>query len=109
MKNASVESAELPRAGAMTALVRAVVAIFTRNGLRGTNRDEFQKISRDLNLSPPDLYEFLTGRRISAGELEKRLTADFERSPQLASRLRAIQEHRSASIRASLPIGPPCC
>ncbi|MDP3691226.1 MAG: hypothetical protein Q8R73_09415 [Bradyrhizobium sp.] len=99
----------MPQASALAGLMRAIVAIFTKNELRGVNRDRFQKIAQDLNLSPPDLYELLTGRRLSAGALEKRLAADLERSPQLGSRLRAIQEHRSASIRASLPIGPPCC
>jgi hypothetical protein len=51
----------------------------------------------------------LTGRRISADALDEWLAAEFEASPQLAKRLRAIERrHRAARIRMSVPIAP-CC
>jgi len=78
--------------------------------LHGVKRPEFEQIARDLNLSPPELYGLLTGRRLSAEALEECLAAEFEASPQLAKRLRAMErQHRAARIRASLPIGPSCC
>ena len=78
--------------------------------LHGVKRADFDQIAADLDLSPPELYELLTGRRLSADALEYRLTAEFEASPQLAKRLRKIeQQQRAARIRASLPIGPSCC
>ena len=78
--------------------------------LHGVKRADFDQIAADLDLSPPELYELLTGRRLSADPLEDRLAAEFEASPQLAKRLRKIeQQQRAARIRASVPIGPSCC
>lgn len=78
--------------------------------LHGVKRADFDQIATDLDLSPPELYELLTGRRLSADALEDRLAAEFEASPQLAKRLRKIeQQRRAARIRASVPIGPSCC
>jgi hypothetical protein len=87
------------------------VARFTRaNELRGICRAEFEQIARDLNLPPPELYGLLTRRPVSADALEECLAAEFEASPQLAKRLRAIErQHRATQIRASVPIGPSCC
>ena len=78
--------------------------------LHGVTRADFDQIAEDLDLSPPELYELLTGRRLSADALQDRLAAEFEASPQLAKRLRKIeQQRRAARIRASVPIGPSCC
>ncbi|MBR1151666.1 hypothetical protein [Bradyrhizobium sp. JYMT SZCCT0428] len=96
------------------ALVRWLKTAFTgrarKDKLHGVKRAEFEQIAQDLNLSSPELYGLLTGRRLSAESLEECLAAEFEASPQLAKRLRAIgRQHRAARIRASLPIGPSCC
>jgi hypothetical protein len=73
------------------------------------DRAEFEQIARDLNLSPQELYGLLTGRRISTDALDECLAAEFEASPQLARRLRAIErKHRAARIRMTVPIAP-CC
>jgi hypothetical protein len=111
MTNAFGETSRLRPAGVLAGWTRAVIARFTRaNELRGINRAEFEQIARDLNLPSPELYGLLTGRRISADALKKCLEAEFEGSPQLAKRLRAIErQHRAARIRASVPIGPSCC
>jgi hypothetical protein len=111
MTNASGQAGKLSRASAWVGWAKAVVARFSRaNELRGMNRAEFEQIARDLNLPPPELYGLLTGRRLSADALEERLVAEFEASPQLAKRLRALErQHRAARIRASVPIGPSCC
>ena len=78
--------------------------------LHGVKRADFDQIAADLDLSLPELYELLTGRRLSADALQDRLAAEFEASPQLAKRLRKIeQQRRAARIRASVPIGPSCC
>ena len=69
--------------------------------LHGVTRADFDQIAEDLDLSPPELYELLTGRRLSADALQDRLAAEFEASPQLAKRLREIeQQQRAARIRA---------
>jgi hypothetical protein len=102
------------RRPAGAALVRWLRIAFTgrerKDKLHGVTRAEFEQIAQDLNLSPPELYGLLTGRRLSADALEECLAAEFEASPQLAKQLRAIErQHRAAGIRASLPIGPSCC
>lgn len=95
----------------MVGWAKSFVARFSRaSELRGMDRPEFEQIAQDLNLSPPELYGLLTGRRLSPDALEECLAAEFEASPQLAKRLRAIErQHRATRIRASLPIGPSCC
>jgi hypothetical protein len=110
MTNASGQTGKLRGTSALASWAKAVVAKFSRaNDLSGMNRAEFEQIARDLNLPPPELYELLTGRRISADALDEWLAAEFEASPQLAKRLRAIERrHRAARIRMSVPIAP-CC
>ena len=110
MTNASAQTGKFSRASALVGWVKAVIARFSHaNELRGMNRAEFEQIARDLNLPPPELYGLLTGRRVSADALEEWLAAEFEASPQLAKRLRAIErKHRAARIRMSVPIAP-CC
>ncbi len=95
----------------MVGWLTAIFARFTRaNELRDINRSEFDQIARDLDLPPLELYGLLTGRRVSADALEECLAIEFEASPQLARRLRAIErQYRAAEIRASGPIGPSCC
>jgi hypothetical protein len=110
MTNTSGQTGKFRGASALASWAKAVVAMFSRAyDLRGMNPAEFEQIARDLNLPPPELYELLTGRRISADALEECLAAEFEASPQLAKRLRAIERrHRAARIRMSVPIAP-CC
>lgn len=91
-------------------LKTAVAGCTRKDRLRGVQRAEFEQIAQDLNLSPPELYGLLTARHLSVDALEQRLAAEFEASPQLSKRLRAIERrHRAARIRASVPIGPSCC
>jgi len=106
--NVSGERADLPRAGAMTVLVRAIVAIFTTHELRGVSRDPLRELAQDSSLPPPHLCELWTVSGLPAVAPEKRPAADIERSSLLAGR-RAIHKQRSASMRSSLPIGPSCC
>ena len=110
MTNACGQTDKLRGASALVRWAKAVVARFSRaNELRGMDRAEFEQIARDLNLSPPELYGLLTGRRISTDALDECLAAEFEASPQLAKRLRAIErKHRAARIRMTVPIAP-CC
>ena len=111
MPNASGQTSKLRRASTLAGWARAIGARFTgANELRGISRAEFEQIAQDLNLSPPELYGLLTGRRLSADALEETLAAEFEASPQLAKRLRVLErQHRTARIRASVSIGPSCC
>jgi len=111
MTNVSGQPVKLRRASALADWARAVAARLTRaNELRDISRAEFEQIAQDLNLSPPELYGLLTGRRLSADALEQCLAVEFEASPQLAKRLRVLErQHRTARIRASVPIGPSCC
>jgi hypothetical protein len=99
-----------PRASLVGWLRAAVTGYARKNKLHGVKQAEFVQIAQDLSLSSPELYGLLTGRRLSADALDECLAAEFEASPQLAKRLRAIErQHRAARIRASLPIGPSCC
>ena len=111
MKNVSGHAGKFTRGSGLVGWAKAIAATFTRaNQLRGIDRAEFEQIAQDLNLSPPELYGLLTGRHLAAGALQECLAAEFEASPQLAGRLRAIERrYRAARIRASLPIGPSCC
>jgi hypothetical protein len=110
MTNVSDQTGKLLRASALVGWAKSIAARFSRaNELRGMNRAEFEQIARDLNLPPPELYGLLTGRRVSADAMDECLGAEFEASPQLAKRLRAIErQHRAARIRISVPIAP-CC
>ena len=109
MTNAAGQMHKLSRASALVGWVKIVIARFSHaNELRGINRAEFEQIARDLNLPPLDLYELLTGRRVSADALDEILAAEFEASPQLAKRLRTIERQHRAAMRMSVPIAP-CC
>jgi len=109
LTNAFGQTGDLPGAGALTGWARSVAARFFReNELLGMDRAEFEQIARDPNLRPLDLYEFLTGRRVSADGLDELLTAEFEASPQLAKPLRTIERRHRAAMRMSVPIAP-CC
>ena len=110
MTDASAQMGKFSRASALVGWVKIVIARFSHaNELRGINRAEFEQIARDLDLPPPELYRLLTGCRVSPDALEERLAAEFEASPQLAKRLRAIKrKHRAARMRLSVPIAP-CC
>jgi hypothetical protein len=110
MTDASAQMGKFSRVSALVGWVKIVIARFSHaNELRGINRAEFEQIARDLDLPPPELYRLLTGCRVSPDALEERLAAEFEASPQLAKRLRAIKrKHRAARMRLSVPIAP-CC
>ena len=99
-----------PRSG-LVGWLKAVFSGRARvNKLQGVKRADFDRIAQDLDLSPPELYGLLAGRRLSADALEGRLAAEFEVSPQPAKRSPEVeQQQRAARIRASLPIGPSCC
>lgn len=111
MTHVSGNRDKLLQSGALPRWVRAIALTLTRaTEQRSMNRREFEQIARDLNLLPPELYGLLTGGQFSADLSEEQLATKFELSPQLAKRLRAIKRERvSATIRASLPIGPSCC
>jgi hypothetical protein len=109
MTNVFGQTGKLRGASALTGWAKSVAAGFSRvDKLRGMDRAEFEQIARDLNLSPPELYGLLTGRRIAAEALDECLVAEFEASPQLAKRLRAIERKCRAAVRMSAPIAP-CC
>lgn len=110
MTNVSGQTGRLLRASALAGWAKAIFTRFSRaNQLRGMNRAEFVQIARDLELPPPELYGLLTGRRVCSEALEHWLATEFEASPQLTNRLRAIErKHRAAAIRMSVPIAP-CC
>ena len=109
MTNAFGQTGKLRGASTLTAWAKSVAARFFRtNELRGMDRAEFEQIARDLNLSPPELYGLLTGRRVSDDALAECLAAELEASPQLAKRLRAIERKHRAAVRISVPIAP-CC
>ena len=107
MKPDSGDRARLPRASYFGGWVRRIVArVLHRNRLRGMNRAEFEQVARDLDLSHPELYGLLTGRRVSAELAEQNLAA-LEASRE---RIRAAQASEAKPISAPmLPIGPSCC
>ena len=90
--------------------VQAIAARFGRPArLKKMTRAEFEQIARDLDLSQPELYGFLTGRKPSAAVVESYLT-NLEVSQQISSALRTPEsEDTSAPTQACLPIGPSCC
>lgn len=83
------------------ALVRWLRTAFTgrarKDKLQGVTRAEFEQIAQDLNLSPPELYGLLTGRRLSADALEECLAAEFE----------ASRSSRSSCVRSNGSIARP--
>lgn len=109
MSNAFGQTDKFRGASALIGWAKSVAARFSRaNDLRGMDRAEFEQIARDLNLSPPELYGLLTGRRVSAEALDECLGAELEAYPQLAKRLRAIERKHRAAVRMSVPVAP-CC
>ena len=109
MTNAFGQIGKWRGATVLTAWAKSVAARFSRaNELGGMDRAEFEQIARDLNLSPPELYGLLTGRRVSADALDECLAVELEASPQLAKRLRTIERKHRAAVRISVPIAP-CC
>lgn len=101
--------ARLQPRGQLVGWVRGVVARIGRSRLRGVSRTEFEQVAHDLDLSHPELYGLLTGRRVSAESTEQNLAA-LEHSRE---RIRAAQvseaEQVSARTQPMLPIGPSCC
>ncbi|MBR1277844.1 hypothetical protein [Bradyrhizobium sp. AUGA SZCCT0283] len=89
---------------------QAIAARFGRSArLKKMTRAEFEQMARDLDLSHPELYGLLTGRRPSAAVVEAHLT-NLEVSQQRISALRTPEsEDASAGMQACLPIGPSCC
>ena len=90
--------------------VQTIAARFGRSArLKKITRAEFEQIAQDLDLSHPELYGLLTGRKSSAAVVEAQLT-NLEVSQQ---RIRALctpeSEDASAATQACLPIGPSCC
>jgi hypothetical protein len=89
---------------------QAIAARFARSArLKKITRAEFEQMARDLDLSHPELYGLITGRRLSAAVVESHLT-NLEVSQQRIRALRTTEsEDASAGIQAYLPIGPSCC
>lgn len=63
--------------------IKAVASKFvTPNELQGIDRDEFEQIARDLNLSTSELY-VRTSKAGLTGDLLKHRLAEFKLSPEL--------------------------
>jgi hypothetical protein len=63
--------------------IKAVASrLAPRNELQGIDREEFEQIARDLNLSTSELY-VLSSKAGLTGELLKRRLAEFKLSPEL--------------------------
>jgi hypothetical protein len=90
--------------------VQAIAARFGRPArLKKMTRAEFEQMARDLDLSQPELYGLLTGRKPSAAVVEAHLT-NLEVSEQVIRARRTPEsEDASAATQACLPIGPSCC
>lgn len=73
--------------------LKAVASQFaTPNELQGINRDEFEQIARDLNLSVSELY-VLSSKAGLTGDLLKDRLAEFKLSHQL------VREHHPELLR----------
>jgi hypothetical protein len=90
--------------------VQAIVARFGRPARsKKITRAEFEQMARDLDLSQPELYGLLTGRKPSTAAVESYLT-NLEVSQQIVRALGTPEsEDASAAAQACLPIGPSCC
>jgi len=90
--------------------VQAIAASFGRpDRWKKITRAEFEQVARDLDLSQPELYGLLTGRKPSAAVVEAYLT-NLEVSQQRNRASRTPEsEDASAATQACLPIGPSCC
>ncbi len=103
----SADMGGVPRASVIGSWVSAVASKFKRPAqLKNTNRAEFEQIARDLDLSPPQLYRLLTGRALSAGAVEKRLS-DMEIDSEPAGAPREARQ--TVEMRELLMFGPFCC
>ena len=96
--------------GAVRRWVQAIAAGFGRPArLKGMTRAEFEQMAQDLDLSHPELYGLLGGRRPSAAVVEAYLT-NLEVSQQRIRTQRTREsEDAPAGTQACLPIGPFCC
>jgi hypothetical protein len=73
--------------------IKAVASKFgTPNELQGIDRDEFEQIARDLNLSTSGLY-VLSSKAGLTGDLLKRRLAEFKLSAEL------VREHHPEVLR----------
>ncbi len=114
MKPHAAENAELPRRGRLFGWARSIFARVNRNRLLEIDRAEFEQVARDLDLSNPELYGLLTGRRVSA-ELLERKWASVASAPKRITKARVAEvrspeaDQISAQVQAWLPIGPSCC
>ena len=90
--------------------VQAIAAKFGRPArLKKMTRAEFEQMARDLDLSHPELYGLLTGRKPSAAVVKSFLTK-LEVSQQIIEAVRTPEsDDAAAAARACLPIGPSCC
>jgi hypothetical protein len=109
----TIISANTGRSFGIRAIHRWVQAIATRLGRRARltemTRAEFEQMARDLDLSHPELYGLLTGRKPSAAVVEAHLT-NLEVCEQVINARRTPEsEGTSAATQACLPIGPSCC
>jgi hypothetical protein len=104
---ASAERVKFLGVRAVRRRLQAIVARFKHPAaLKGTSREEFEQTAQDLDLSHRELYGLLTGRNVSAGLVEERLS----KLDVLSKRTTAPESERlSAEMRACLPIGPSCC
>ena len=109
MKPDTTESARLSHRFSLAGWARGLFARLKPNRLRGIDRTEFEQVARDLDLSHPELYGLLTGRRVSAEITEQGLAA-LEASRERIRAAQASEAKRvSARAEALLPIGPSCC
>jgi len=106
----SARTGRLIGVGAVGRWAKAIAARFGRSArLKKMTRAEFEQMARDLDLSHPELYWLLTGRRHSASVIEACLT-NLEVSEQRIRALRTPESgDASAGMQACLPIGPSCC
>lgn len=109
----TIISANTGRLIGISAVRRWVQAIAARFGrparLKKMTRAEFEQMARDLDLSHPELYGLLTGRKPSAAVVESFLTK-LEVSQQIIEAVRTPEsDDAAAAARACLPIGPSCC
>jgi len=106
----SASTGRLIGIGAVGRWAQAFAARFGRSArLKKMTRAEFEEMARDLDLSHPELYWLLTGRRHSAAVIEACLTS-LEVSQQRFRALRTPEpDDASAGMQAYLPIGPSCC
>ena len=109
----TIISANTGRIIGISAVGRWVQTIAARFGrparLNDMTRAEFEQMARDLDLSYPELYGLLTGRRPSAAVVEACLM-NLEVSQQRIRALRTPEsEDASGGTQACLPIGPSCC